>query len=623
MSRRQLKDTDAPRPRAWLYAATLAAPVVLLLAIELVLRLAWKAPDKPLFVTAPVERPGYLMANRDISRRWFFAEQSPPAPIDDPFAAVKPARALRIFVLGESTTAGFPYPHNGTFSRMLRDALRDVLPSDSIEVVNLGIPATNSFAMVDMANEIIAQHPDAVLIYAGHNEYYGALGAASTEGTFTASSGLTRAYLSLQRVRLVYAMRSFVTWLRARRATPGAQQAPSFMETLANDQQIDLNGVVYKRGTRQFEENLDRLLGKFASAHVPAFIGSVASNVRDQAPLASPANGKPGGADSVFAQAQAALARRDTAGAKTLFVQARDLDVVRFRAPSEFNEIIRRAAKASGATYVPVAERFDSAAADGIPGHDLFLEHVHPNEHGIAVLASAFFDALRGASFLGHAAQLANLRSWDAYVAGMDLTPFDQRDVYHTLQTLGRRWPFVPASQATDYRATYHPTGVVDSAAFLVSRGAAWAPVKVGVARWYQQSGQPDSAIAELRGLARDGPLFAEPWELLAQAAAAAGSDALADSAYRHALVVRPSARSAMGLAQLAMKRKDPAAAIPFLQSAVQLEPMRADALYQLSLALALTKRFDDARLVARRLVQVAPAYPGLGDWLRTLGLVR
>jgi len=35
--------------------------------------------------------------------------------------------------------------------------------------------AINSYALLDMVDEVIQQSPDAVLIYTGHNEYYGAL----------------------------------------------------------------------------------------------------------------------------------------------------------------------------------------------------------------------------------------------------------------------------------------------------------------------------------------------------------------------------------------------------------------------------------------------------------------
>jgi lysophospholipase L1-like esterase len=612
------------RPRAWMYAIMIATPIVFLIALELILRVTWRAAALPLFVPAAVERPGYLVANHDVARRWFFAEQSPPVPIPDAFAREKPEHGLRIFVLGESTTAGFPYPHNGAFSRVLADALRDVLPSDSVEVVNLGIPATNSYALVDMVDEINAQHPDAVLIYAGHNEYYGALGAASTEGAVHASPAFVRGYLVMQRSRLIFAMRRAVTWIRTRaQGSPEGEQAPSFMETLAGDQQIDLNGAVYRRGESQFTSNLDDVVRRFAARGVRVFVGSLTSNVRDQAPLSSPGNTGRNGADSTFVQARATLARGDTVNARKLFVRARDEDVVRFRAPSAFNDIIRRVTRDRGAVYVPVAETFDSAATGGAPGNDLFLEHVHPNVRGEALIARTFFDALRGTSFVGRQARLEKLQPWPLYVARMNLTPFDERVAFHTVQTLAVRWPFVPASSSKDYRATYHPTGVVDSASFLVSRGYGWGLAKVALAKWYLATGHADSAAAELSGVARDAPLFAEPWELLGQVAAQAHEDSVAESAFRHAVAVRPSLTSAVGAATQAMHRRDFDGAIQYFRLAAAIDPSRPELLYQLSLAYGAAHDLQNARTTAVRLAQVAPSFPGLGDWLKTIGLTR
>jgi lysophospholipase L1-like esterase len=605
-----------------MYVATVLLPIVILLAIELVLRVTWRSGDLPLFVPATTDTPGYLVANRDIARRWFFAEQSPPVPIPDAFPAQKPARAFRVFVLGESTTAGFPYPHNGTFSRLLADALHDVLPSDSVEVINLGIPATNSYAIADIVDEVAAQHPDAVLIYAGHNEYYGALGAASTEGALHVSPAVMRAYLRMQRSRIVFAMRQAVVWLKGRaNRSQSLEQAPSFMETLVADQNIELGGAVFRRGEAQFESNLDEVCRRFTAKGVRVFLASLASNVRDQAPLSAPQNTVAKGADSVFGQARDALARGDTADARRLFVRARDLDVVRFRAPTAFNDVVRRVARDHGAVYVPVSEAFDSAAVAGIPGFDLFLEHVHPNVHGVALLAQTFFTALRSTSFVGRHADLTRLRPWAAYVQRMDLTPFDERVAYHTVQTLAVRWPFVPASASRDYRGTYHPTGVVDSASFLVSRGYAWGRAKLALANWYATSGHVDSSAAELAGLARDAPLYSGPWELLGRVAAQAHEDSIAEDAFRHAVAIRPTLTSAVGVATLAMRRRDVGRAVEYFRLATSLDPTRPELLYELSLAYGAAHDLDNARATAVRLARMAPGFPGLADWLKTIGL--
>jgi hypothetical protein len=44
-------------------------------------------------------------------------------------------------------------------------------PSREVEVISTAMAAVNSYALLDFADEIIAQQPDAVVIYVGHNEY--------------------------------------------------------------------------------------------------------------------------------------------------------------------------------------------------------------------------------------------------------------------------------------------------------------------------------------------------------------------------------------------------------------------------------------------------------------------
>ncbi len=471
------------RGRYWLFMAiTLLTPFLLLGAVEVVLRVAWPAGAVPVFVHAPAAMGDYLMPNPELGRRYFTLQEHPPAPLMDAFAAHKPAKAFRVFVLGASSAAGFPWPPTGTFSHLLQDALRDVMPGDSVEVINLAIPATNTYAVLDQTRAVIAQHPDAVLIYSGHNEYYGALGVGSTESVGS-SPGAVRAYLWLERFRTFMLLRDGIAKLRrafTKRAA-NAQQAASFMEVVAGNQQITLGGPAYEAGVRQFRSNLQRILGEFRAAHVPVFIASLASNEGGMHPFASPVNAEPGGADAVFDSAQATEARGDTADAERLFVRARDLDVIRFRAPSEFNTVIREVAKQEGATYVPVVEAFRAASPGGIIGHNLILEHLHPNQAGVALIGHEFFDALDSAKFLGRPVQLSRLKPWSTYVAGMDITPFDRRMVQHTVTTLTTRWPFVPAAQDSDYRGTYRPKGPVDSLAFLASAGLPWRQAKLDV----------------------------------------------------------------------------------------------------------------------------------------------
>ena len=446
-------------------AITILLPFLVAGMVEVGLRLARPDGGLPLFVKARAVSGDYLVANARVGARWFASIENPPSPAPEMFAGQKPARAFRIFVLGESAAAGFPYPRNVTFSRFLEDVLRDVLPGDSVEVVNLGIAATNSFAMLDMAKEVSDQHPDAVLIYAGHNEYYGALGAASRVSV-PGGAGAVRLYLRLLHLRLVLALRNTIAALRNHSSPPNDNlQAASLMEVLARDRQIPLSSARYEEGVRQFETNLEAVAALLEHKGIPVLIGSLASNLRDQPPFAADANSAPGSADSVYQSGRAAFARSDTILARASSLAREIWTSSAFALPvnstrsSGVSALARVPFMFQSPRLLPLRPR--AACQARISSSSMCIRRAV----GQALIGRVFFESLIRAGVLGTAADTTRLHSWDEYLRGTDLTPFDERIALHVTQTLKSRWPFVPVAQQVDYRGQYTPVSLLDSLA--------------------------------------------------------------------------------------------------------------------------------------------------------------
>lgn len=586
--------------------------------LELLLRLAWSGGAIPAFERVAMPGGDLLRPNRMVARRYFTGQDAPPAPPADLFRATKPSRALRLFVLGESTAAGFPYPRNGTFSRALRDALQDVLPRDTVEVVNLGIAATNSYTVADLAGEVLRHQPDAVLVYAGHNEYYGALGTGSSVG-IGAPPPIVRASLRAQRLRTYMALRAAAARVGAALRTPPQRDSTvaTLMESIARDQEIRLGSPAYEAGLRQYRDNMTAALRELAAAGVPVYIASIASNMRSQPPFVSPANGE---AKRAWEAGTAALARGDTASARGLLRSARDADVVRFRAPSALNEVVRDVARNTGARYVPVAERFDSLSPGGMPGPELFLEHVHPNARGYAVIAQVFYEALERDGLLGRVADRSRLATWTDYQRRMELTAFDERIVEHTVRTVTTRWPFVDRARMQDYRGTVRPRDAADSLALLVSRGGLpWAAAKLRMAALHERAGDRASALAEYRGLARDAPYLAPPHLLVGQSLLALGRPVEAIPPLERSLRLAPSPQATFLLGVAAFEAGDAQRAIALLDRATDLAPRDPAPPFQLSRAFAKAGNLDAARAAAARATSLDPLHPGLAEWTRAL----
>jgi tetratricopeptide (TPR) repeat protein len=105
-------------------------------------------------------------------------------------------------------------------------------------------------------------------------------------------------------------------------------------------------------------------------------------------------------AELMYRRSRLAMGVGDTNAAPG-FARARDLDTLRFRADSDLNGIIRKVAagrEADGVWLVDAERTFAQNAPGGIPGDELFWEHVHfrlPGSYLLALLTgTALLEAL-------------------------------------------------------------------------------------------------------------------------------------------------------------------------------------------------------------------------------------
>jgi hypothetical protein len=332
---------------------TVLTPLLLLGGAELVLRAMGVGQLEPLFV--PVESaPGYLQPNPAAVQRFFpDPRDAPDVSIDTTwFPATKAAGTLRIFVQGESTAAGFPY---GRIRRPRQQRRGGRIPI-AVEVIKRD-GGGHQLRAADFADEIIAQHPDAVV---------------TTQGTTSTSARRRRLRRSSARSRrrqpppAARCADCTSTALERARLPGGPILFPSAPDGLARQAH---RSFPYERGLEQFRDNLDRLLRKYRDAGVPVFIGTLASNERDQPPFASaPVEQGEASALAHFEKARGLEAEGDLAKAREEYLAAKDRDELRFRAPESFNALIRELAETDGAHLVDVQGAMAAASRDGIIG---------------------------------------------------------------------------------------------------------------------------------------------------------------------------------------------------------------------------------------------------------------
>ncbi|NOY57484.1 MAG: hypothetical protein GXO75_00930 [Calditrichaeota bacterium] len=189
-------------------------PLFILLVFELLLRITNYGGDLSLVLTRKIDGHKYYQINKHVARRYFPGDElTVPDARDAVFEYKKSAKIFRIFCLGGSTTAGFPYQYNATFSSLLYDRLHLLFPDRNFEVINVGISAINTFSVSDFTHELVHYQPDLFLIYMGHNEFYGALGVASTRG-LGENRTFIKIYFDPEKSRLFLFFRSIIFKLK-------------------------------------------------------------------------------------------------------------------------------------------------------------------------------------------------------------------------------------------------------------------------------------------------------------------------------------------------------------------------------------------------------------------------
>ncbi len=127
-SRSNLKMNNTKKYFFWLFM--MLVPLVFFALIEIILRLTNYGGDTRLFVeTLDKEQKIYLNINPDVARRYFTYNDFVPSPRVNLFLKNKPEGSYRIFVMGGSTAAGYPYGNNLDFGRILHRKLADTFPN--------------------------------------------------------------------------------------------------------------------------------------------------------------------------------------------------------------------------------------------------------------------------------------------------------------------------------------------------------------------------------------------------------------------------------------------------------------------------------------------------------------
>jgi tetratricopeptide (TPR) repeat protein len=468
-------------------------PLLFILALEGALRLFNYGGSLDLFVLKKTGDYTEFVLNENFTKRYFFQKGvKTPVPLSQTFPAQKDSSTYRIFCLGASTTQGFPYPPNGAYPALLQDILAGLFPAKKVQVLNCGITAITSPSVLDMEREILRKYqPDLIVVYTGHNEFYGVFGQASTFSLFN-NRALLQCFLQMQRSKLFLLMRNTLNDLFGKRIERGIHnQSNTLMSIMAKDVGIDLESRVFQNTEEQYQENLADMCRIAQKHHTNIMLCNLVDNEKDLPPFASKhrkdfaaqdtsdwhevmkraQNFQNAGQyqdavheytnalkiDSTFALTHFQLgqcynALSDYNNAKEHFALAKDYDTIRFRAPSSFNEIINKVAKSHHVPLIDDVNSFDQQSSGGIPGENLFFEHVHPKLPGYLLIARTIAEAMSQNGLISKNWDWSLNKADSTYLAMSHLTLLDHEVANYTIFRLMSQWPFPPKNAQAVYQ---------------------------------------------------------------------------------------------------------------------------------------------------------------------------
>ena len=463
--------------RVWFFRlATVVVGAALVVVAEGLLRLVPGLGPSPLVVTlAEDEATGESLhaTSRFYAQRFFTQYKGRLAAAGQMgehfFVEPAPANRYRVVFVGASTVQGFPFPRRLAAASFLQAMLADAWPEREVEVVNLGITSIASFAVAQVVEDVLVLSPDLVVVYTGHNEFYGLYGAGRHQ----------RLQYFLWQLHLTHLVDRLLGGI-------GTKDEPTDLIKMAAARgEVPLYSSGRATAEQNLRDNLRRVSRLCERAGVPLVLCTIVANDAGFAPVGSTegdevwkarveqaaqvltrgyaAREDAQGALQQLEQAAAlasehawlwylqgrALERlgRD-AEARRAFRKARDLDTMPWRAPTAHNAVIRAVAKEHGTVLADVDAAFvDAAPAQGV-GWEWMVDHVHFSVAGQALLARTVLHSVAELQNI----DLGLLRSAEAYRRALGDLPVERVVAYNKM---GAMLAQAPLHQYNEHNARY------------------------------------------------------------------------------------------------------------------------------------------------------------------------
>ena len=602
-----LKSIKSPAPK-WFYASLIVIPILFFVLLEVGLRIFNYGNDNRVWIDISKDMQ---ILNPELGFRYFFSTKNIPFSVESFIYKEKKENSFRIFVVGASSAAGYPYLSSASFSKFIRKKLEILYPEKIIEVANFSVSAINSYTIRDLMPELLQKKPDLVLIYLGHNEYYGALGVGSLE-SLGSSRFVVNTTLWLNKFKTVELIRNIVKAFSGIFSSETEITGGTMMAQLAKDKLIEYNSDIYWDGIHQFEGNLRDILSMCKEANVPVIVSTVASNLKDQKPFVSVKDSKYPPADQIFFDAKNTLKTGETDSAKGLFIYAKELDALRFRAPEAINNVIIQLCKEFNFPIVRSDSILNEVSPNGIVGDNLMTDHLHPNVKGYQLIGNLFFSTMKKNGYFptNEPSDLDENIADSLVYAYYNFTSFDSIVADFRIKILKNDWPYIKPESQVPRNRLIKLSSLVDSLAMEVIDGRiSREQARLKVAASYLKQNRVDDYATEMAALIDEFSFIYKYYNSTAKELISVGKFGRAYYFLKRGYDKKPDAFNSKWLGIIDLSQGFADDAIKYLETSLKFDSKDAQTYFNITGAYAQKKQFGKALESINKCLQINPGF--------------
>ncbi len=555
--------------------------------------------------------PGRLGLNPDFARRYFYNTKNVPESLQDTFLKVKPNNSFRVFVLGGSSAEGYPFMPLGSFSRYIRKRLEIMYPDSKIEVVNVALTAVNTYTIRDIVPDVLAQKPDLILMYAGHNEYYGALGVGSLE-SLGRSRDVVNLILGLNNFKIVQLLRNTIQSI-TKIFSSSKPITGTLMARMAKKKAIPFKSDIYNAGLQQFEGNMQDIIEMIKVQNVPLIISTLSSNLKGIAPFISKRTKNFPSAKIVFDSARKYIGINDTV-ADSLFRFAKDLDMLRFRAPEKINQIIKKLSLYYKIQLINVDSLFAVLSPDHIVGNNLITDHLHPTLRGYQYIGQLFYEEMQKLDYLPKTKpKTIPFAIQDSITRkNFNFSKLDSSVAAYKIKLLKNDWPFISKRRSIPTDQLLIRNNYIDSVAFnFVESKIPWGKAERLVASYYLARKNYSQFTKQMNLLIDQYPMITSYYNIAADGLLKSGKYNMGYKFLKRRYLIAPDYFSSKWLGIIELSRNNVKEAIKYLLESIKFRSNDPQVFYNLSGAYAKNKEYKKALKSIESCLSLAPNFKG------------